>query len=444
VPPGDPEAARLDHVTPYDRFASRDVDIEQLLLSGERSRELIAYLGADEYRDLVKLARAARAPLAAEAPRAIIVPGIMGSQLGLIRQPPLPNDVLWVDPIDIQVGRLARLRLPGAAHIVPLGVVPYSYLRLKLQLRAAGFAAAFHAYDWRLGVDELGRAFAQWLRAQAAHPVAIVAHSMGGLVSRAALALPGTDQVRRLVLLGCPNCGSFAPVQALRGTYAVVRKIARLVLNGSAEALAGEIFNTFPSLYHMLPTSSCSGGTDLFDAAVWPRTGPQPQPQLLERARTFHGALAGPDERTAVIVGVGEATVTSVTRRNDDFVYTITRRGDGTVPAVSAALPGALTFYAPVAHSELTRDATVAAAVVDLLRQGSTRRLAAKWSSSSTAQARISDSQLRRTHAQKVDWARLAPEERRIFLQSLNEPPKLQLRVPAGLRTRRPARSRHR
>jgi len=81
---------------------------------------------------------------------------------------------------------------------------------------------------------------------------------------------------------------------------------------------------------------------------------------------------------------------------------------------------------------------------VDLLRQGSTRRWATKWSSTSTAQARISDTQLRRTHAQKVDWARLAPEERRIFLQNLNEPPKLQLRVPGGSRTRRPARSRHR
>ena len=28
-------------------------------------------------------------------------------------------------------------------------------------------------------------------------------------------------------------------------------------------------------------------------------------------------------------------------------------------------------------------------------------------------------------------WAALEPDERRIFLQSLNEPPKLKLRVPA-------------
>ena len=44
--------------------------------------------------------------------------------------------------------------------------------------------------------------------------------------------------------------------------------------------------------------------------------------------------------------------------------------------------------------------------------------------------AQITDKQLRRTHTQKVDWAALEPEERRLFLQELNEPPELKLRVP--------------
>jgi pimeloyl-ACP methyl ester carboxylesterase len=428
----------LDHVTPYDRFALSDVDIERLLVTGEHGHELTAYFGANEYRDLARLARlAARTPIVDETLRVIVVPGIMGSQLGLMRNPPLPNDVLWVDPIDIGIGRLAALHLPGRANIVSLGVILYSYLKLKLHLRAAGFAVCFHDYDWRLGVDELGHSLAERLRTEPAERLAIVAHSMGGLVSRAALALAGAEKVERVLLLGSPNSGSFAPVQAVRGTYAVVRKIARLVGNASAESLADEVFNTFPSLYHMLPAASCSNGRDFFDANEWPRTGPQPDPELLESARTLQSKLAKPDERFAAIVGVGQETVTSVRRRTDDFVYTITRHGDGTVPAISAALPGALTHYAPVAHSELTRDRVVAAAVVDLLRKGSTRRLATKWVSSSVAEARVTDKQLRRTHAQKVNWAALEPEERRIFLQNLNEPPKLQLRVPARLRARK-------
>ena len=103
----------------------------------------------------------------------------MGSQLGLVRPTPLPNDILWIDPIDIHLGRLARLRLPAPAPVVALGVVLFSYLRLKLTLRAQGFAAELHDYDWRLSVAELGRTLAARLRSLAPARLAIVAHSMG-------------------------------------------------------------------------------------------------------------------------------------------------------------------------------------------------------------------------------------------------------------------------
>lgn len=453
----------LDHVTPYDRFAWTDSQIEQLLATGQHERELIAYFGETEYRQLAALARqAAKTPLES-APRAVVVPGIMGSQLGLRRAAPLPNDILWLDPIDIELGRLSLLRVPdsaraptaahaaaadapvtGPGQVVSLGAVLFSYLRLKLHLRVAGFDAIIHDYDWRLGIDELGRALATRLRAELAAGAAsnkalvVVAHSMGGLVTRAALTQPELEGVSRVVLMGTPNFGSYAPVQALRGTYAVVRKIARLVKNHSAESMAAEIFNTFPSLYHMLPVASRHGGPDLFDPSEWPTAGPRPQPQMLASAQSVAELLARPDPRFAVIVGVDQETVTAITRRNNDFIYTVTRHGDGTVPAVSAELPGATNYYAAAAHSDLTRDAEVAAAVIDLLRTGTTARLSRSWKGKSRAEARISDRQLRRTHAQKVDWASLEPEDRRLFLQNLNEPPQLRLRVPGAGRTPAP------
>jgi hypothetical protein len=49
----------------------------------------------------------------------------------------------------------------------------------------------------------------------------------------------------------------------------------------------------------------------------------------------------------------------------------------------------------------------------------------------------VSDRQLRRSHAHKVDWAALTPEERRLFLQNLNEPPQFKLRVPGAARRTR-------
>ncbi|HKZ73092.1 MAG TPA: hypothetical protein VJ011_03455, partial [Steroidobacteraceae bacterium] len=155
-----PPHAKADHVTPYDRLAWSDTEVEGLLARGAHRDELTAYFGADEYRDLVRLARTAhRAPLAHPL-RVIVVPGIMGSQLGLRRRVPLPSDILWLDPIDIQIGRLATLRLPSKARIVALGAVLFTYLRLKLQLRAAGFDTVLYHYDWRQPLEKLGQELA--------------------------------------------------------------------------------------------------------------------------------------------------------------------------------------------------------------------------------------------------------------------------------------------
>jgi pimeloyl-ACP methyl ester carboxylesterase len=419
------------HISPYDRLSWSDSQVEQLLATGEHRRELASYFGPSEYRELVALVRVARsAQVPADAPRVIIVPGIMGSQLGVARRAPLPADVLWLDPVDIAAGRLELLKPAHDDGVISLGVVLYSYLRLKLHLQASGFNCTFHDYDWRLGVDVLGRALAERLRIEPGKRVMLVAHSMGGLVTRAALALAGMERVERVVLLGTPNFGSFAPVQALRGTYAVVRKIARLNQAQSAEWLAEHVFNAFPSLYHLLPAPGHSADLDLFDSKEWPQSGPRPRTGLLAAARTLTSALAAADERFFVIAGVNQETVTAVTRRRDDFVYTITRHGDGTVPTEQALLPGARTYFTSAAHSDLTRDQGVARAVADLLRVGRTRRLPTRRTQTSTAEARISDRQLRRTHLPKVDWVALPPTARRVFLQSLNEPPAFTLKLP--------------
>jgi pimeloyl-ACP methyl ester carboxylesterase len=425
------EPAR-DHVTPYDRFAWSDTQIERWLAHDEHAAELGAYFGIPEYRALRTLARrAARAGAGGAGPTVLLVPGIMGSQLGLARTAPLPNDILWIDPIDIQLGRLASLRLPAVAPVVSLGVLLFSYLRLKLQLRARGFVVHMHDYDWRQPVTDLGRALGQRLQSLAPAPLAIVAHSMGGLVARAALARPHLPHVQQVVLLGTPNAGSFAVVQALRGTYAVVRKVARLDGAASAEDLTRRVFSSFPSLYDMLPRDTA---IDLFDPARWPAGGPQPDAALLAAARSTPAALAPADARFTVVAGTGQETVTAVRRRGAQFVYTLTRHGDGTVPTASAQLPGARSLFARVAHSDLTRDAQVAAAVAQLLRRGSTTLLSGDLRDASRACAEVSDTQLRRTHVEKVDWSALTPHARRLFLENLNEPPRLRLRVPAARR----------
>ena len=407
-----------------------DVAVEQLLLAGEQRAALEAYFGLSEYRELVQLAAAAaRRSSDARLPHVFIIPGILGSQLGMHRRAPLPDDVLWLDPLDIQAGRLALLDPRAGAPIVSLGAVLYSHLKLKLRLRVAGFPVTLYGYDWRQDVLSLGDSLAQQLRKHAPRAVSIVAHSMGGLVSRIALGRPGTEHVERVVLLGTPNLGAFSPLQALRGTYAVVRNIARLDHGRSAEQLAEGVFGTFPSLYQMLPPTT-NDGLDLTDPRHWPACGPAPRPMLLEQARDFHRALPPLDARFTAIAGVGLKTFTAAERGEDGFLYTLTRSGDGTVPVLSAAPPGLRSYYTRTSHSDLTLDGQVAAAIGDVLVSGSTERLPARWSSRARAQAVISDGELARLPARKLHWAHLTAQQRQAFLDELNEAPPVRLRVP--------------
>ena len=418
-----------EHITPYDRLAFTDVQAEALLASGEHRQELIAFFGDREYGELQYLARrAVRSRTAPRGGRVLIIPGIMGSQLGLQRPAPLPWDLLWVDPVDISAGRLRALRIDSGAPILAMGVVLFTYLRLRLQLVASGFDVSCVDYDWRLGVDVLGAQLAQRIEAEPHESVHLVAHSMGGLVSRVALSATARGKVQQVVLLGTPNEGSYAGVQAVRGTSPVVRKLAQLDARTSAEQLADEVFNTFPSLYQLLPTARQPHRFDLFDADRWPSRGPRPRPELLAAATRTRAQFAAGGERFSVVVGTGQPTVTDIDLEGDDFVYTVTRHGDGTVPAASARLAGATTYYVARAHSELTRDPLVANAVAEILRTGSTRRLARRWGPRNRDSGRISDSALRLTHTEKVDLTTLDPDARRVFMQTLNEPPPLRLR----------------
>jgi pimeloyl-ACP methyl ester carboxylesterase len=420
-----------EHITPYDKLAFSDVQAEAMLASGEHRQELTTFFGEREFGELQYLARrAAKARSAGGGARVLIIPGIMGSQLGFDRPAPLPRDLLWVDAADISAGRLRALRMDAGAPVRAMGVVLFTYLRLRLHLVASGFDVACVDYDWRLGIDVLGKQLAQRIEAEPHGSVHLVAHSMGGLVSRAAMSLPAQRKVQQFVLLGSPNEGSFAGVQAVRGTYPVVRKLARLDARTSAEQLAEEVFNTFPSLYHLLPPPGHTPPLDLFDASQWPRQGPGPRAELLRCAREGRAGLAKAGERCSVVVGTGQPTVTGIERVQDDFVYTVTPHGDGTVPVVSARLDGAQTYYVACAHSELTRDPLVANAVADILKTGATRRLARRWGPRNRASGRISDSALRLTHTEKVDLTTLDADARRIFMQTLNEPPPLRLRTP--------------
>jgi len=407
----------------YDRLRRTDEELFALFISGKARRELSAVFGAAEYALLAQLARQAQRVKRQRAEAVYLLPGIMGTQLGSTRAAPTPDDLLWLDPQDVIGGGLERLRLPDSAGLRPLGAIPYSYLPLQLRLRAAGYRVIVHEYDWRCDLGEAARALAARLGEESAPSVAIIAHSMGGLIARRAMALAGSERVRCFIALGVPHYGSFGAVQAIRGTYPVVRRLAALDRLHDAEALATRVFSTFPSIHQLLPTRSLSPSADLFDGDQWPRSGPQPIAELLRGARSFTGELPACDARCIAICGTHQRTVVSIRLKDDDFHYEISDEGDGTVPLASAQPGECDKYYVRCEHSELPRSVSVARAIIELLRHGRTTRLAAQRGPALGRHVTVSDLELRSTWNEKIDWAALSPAAHRSYLNRLNQPP---------------------
>jgi pimeloyl-ACP methyl ester carboxylesterase len=280
-----------------------------------------------------------------------------------------------------------------------------------------------HEYDWRVSLEVLAAAFAARLRADPAPAVFVVGHSMGGLIARRALQDPALGRVRRLITLGTPHRGSFGAVQAIRGTYPVVRRLAALDRQHDAEQLAIRVFSTFPSIHQLLPAAGLARSTDFFDIANWPRSGPGPDLRLLEQARAFVGALPATEPRCIAISGTHQRTVTGLRLADDDFHYDISGAGDGTVPLECAQLAGSDNYFVRCEHSELPRSATIARAVLELLRHGRTRRIAATPGLRLGREVTVSDAVLRTTWGVKIDWPRLAAAARREYFNRLNQPP---------------------
>ena len=197
-------------------FTLRDELVEDSLITGEHRDLLEDYFGEDVYEELRELATRSRRVQVRGGPRVLVLPGIMGSKLG--RRGAIFDDTIWIDPIEVIAGHLTELQLKlGNGGIVPIGVLLITYLRLKLRLRLAGFDAAFHPYDWRRDIAVLGAELAERIiretkKAGAMGPLYLVAHSMGGLVCRAALRVLEERgegaAINRMVLLGTPNLSS--------------------------------------------------------------------------------------------------------------------------------------------------------------------------------------------------------------------------------------------
>lgn len=340
--------------------------------------QLIEFFGDEQYQQLRSaLQGGPRAPSRNMPGTVVLLHGIMGSQIGkaLRRE----WDIVWLNPLAVRDGNFSLLKLgSGRSRYGARGLLPLFYAllwaRLKFWYR---YSVVEFAYDWRVGIHESGDELVEFIEQETSGPVYIVAHSMGGLVARAALPTL-SSRVQRIVQLATPNYGSFSPVVTMRGQNEFVNKILAFDTGTSVTDLLSNTVSTFQGLYELMPSPARFSAVKLFDPSVWP-AAPSINPAALLKARSAIEQLPGPDQRFVLIAGNNQETVTGMTvDSSGEFRFTTTTSGDGTVPLdfarfdSSAQIP---TYLADVTHNGIIADGNVSAAVDDILRNGQTARL---------------------------------------------------------------------
>ena len=189
---------------------------------------------------------------------AIVVPGLMGTRLAV------DGAHIWVNLASLALGGMNKLKYEnGARGVAPDGVFDTYYRRLVESLSATHDVRPF-PYDWRQSIEATAGALRDAVEAALAdapqeQPVRIVAHSMGGLVSRAMIARhPNTwDECcsragARFVMFGTSTRGSHAVVRLLMGRERLLRMLALVDLKHRMHEIL-DILVRFPGLLELLP-----------------------------------------------------------------------------------------------------------------------------------------------------------------------------------------------
>ncbi|MCW5980146.1 MAG: CHAT domain-containing protein [Bryobacteraceae bacterium] len=321
-------------------------------------------------------------------PLVFLLPGIMGSHLAVA------GNRVWLDPADLALGRIERLRI-DAASVEPQALVGSAYAELVDYLGATHEVIPF-PFDWRRSLlDEgrrLGRAISDKL-AQTDQPVRLLCHSMGGLLARAMIAeAPDVWQAlrqrkgSRVVMLGVPNGGSYAVPEVLLGRDPVVRLLGLVDLKHTLPQIL-EIVSRYRGLLEMLPVWE---GRDFFTAKVWNEleaagagTWPRPRSEDIEAARRVRAVLnAAPIDAEAMLYVAGCAPATPIDYRIDALaegrrriVIVATSRGDGRVPWFSGIPSGMRAWYMNAGHGNLANFGPAFPAIRELLETGVTSLL---------------------------------------------------------------------
>lgn len=413
-------------------------EIERQLAEDPSALNLSGLVGEEKESDLIESARAPKARGPREA--VVLLPGIMGSLLLSVRG---VTTMLWINPLLFLQGQGGYLQVgPGGSVGVPeVDCVPFSlekmtYLKIALELRR-NFQVFEFPYDWRLPIevnaDVLRESIERWSAGNPNQQFTLVAHSMGGLVSRSYMSrhlAEGEKRVKRLITLGTPHLGATSAIDNLfngNQMMAVVDKLNQM--NGMRDVVL-----SMPSIYQLLPAppEALPAGVanpanwDLYDAKAW--NVPGLRQENLDMAKAFYIGLAGSDPQVPItqIAGcnINTATIANILTSGGQSKLSLEsfedgkQSGDGTVPGWSGFYNKADLYYIQEVHRNLPGNKNVIQAVQSLIVSGTCdlpKRLPKRKTglfarapiTSTTAQAAVLDEKIRSGTIQDDDLSSL-------------------------------------
>lgn len=378
-----------------------------------------------------------RAPKAPDntRPVVIVLPGIMGTHLEINRGRKRPGhgNRVWLDPFELMRGGIDKIGYANKT-VRPEALFEMFYGELVEALQNTHAVIPF-PYDWRHPIqdnaDLLAKVVDDALEKNPDQPVRLLAHSMGGLVTRAMISRHETlwnEIVKRpggrFIMLGTPNHGSHAMVETLLGKSGSIRNLARADLAHRMQEIL-DIIAGFPGVAQLLPRpgfqdTGDAQADDYLAPSLWENYKVKNRDRwfgdnnaaiptrraidasnalwktvLCEKSGSLFKEKAIPSaERICYVFGQAKNTACGIREENGQLKMIGTPEGDGSVSWASGRL-GFLKkeqyWYMPVDHGSLAKTEKYFGAITELLQTGDTSELGKLPVSRGTSELRTYD-----------------------------------------------------